>query len=197
MPEVPPWLLKRMKPRAAERFELPAKVDEGKRNDTLYRSGRSIRARGLNEPEILAALTAANGKRCDPPLPAGEVAQIAHSAATEPNRPDFGQMCTVRTSDAGAVRAEGDSAGELPIINRYNRPLREQVSDGIAALIKRNQRQAEVFDRSGALARIKIIEGAAEIEMFVTDSLTHVLTRPQTGLKTTARNIGRSNRASV
>ena len=70
-------------------------------------------------------------------------------------------MCTVRTSDAGAVRAEGDSAGELPIINRYYRLLREQVSDSIAAFIKRNQRQAEVFDRSVALSRIYIIEGAA------------------------------------
>ena len=175
LPEVPPWLLKRMKPEAAERFELPAKVDEGKRNDTLYRLGRSIRARGLDEPEILAALTAANGQRCDPPLPTREVAQIAHSAATEPDRPDFAQMRAARADGTGAVGAEGDGAGELPIINRYNRRFREQVSDGIAALVKRNQRKPEVFDRSGALARIKWIEGAAEIEMLVTDSLTHVL----------------------
>lgn len=118
--EVPPWLLERMKPEDAERFELPAKVGEGKRNDTLYHLGRSLRARGLAEPEIMATLTAANGQRCDPPLPAREVAQIAHSAATQPDRPDFAQMRD------GAPLSSSDAQAQWP------KPLKEAAYHGAA-----------------------------------------------------------------
>ena len=171
LPDVPLWLLERMKPRAAERFELPAKVSEGKRNDTLYRLGRSLRARGLAEPEILAALTAANGQRCDPPLPVREIAEIAQSAATEPNRRDFGRTQAASDGRAGSSATPADGAASLPIINRYNKRLRELVDESLEALVARNRRGATIFQRSGALARIKSPEAAAEIEMLDADSL--------------------------
>src|SRR5208282_116995 len=104
---------------------------EGKRNDTLYRLGRSLRARGLAEPEILAALTAANGQRCDPPLPVREIAEIAQSAATEPNRRDFRRTQAASDGRAGSSATPADGAASLPIINRYNKRLRELVDESL------------------------------------------------------------------
>jgi hypothetical protein len=87
--DVPPWLLERMKSTAATRFEMPAKVAEGRRNETLFRIGRSLRARGLFEAEILATLKTVNKTRCNPPMPEREIEAIARNAATEPDRPEF------------------------------------------------------------------------------------------------------------
>src|SRR5260370_18973257 len=78
-----------MKSSTRARLEAPAKVAEGSRNDTLFRLGRSLRARGFGEPEILATLIAVNGERCNPPLPRAEVQEIARQAAIAPDRPEF------------------------------------------------------------------------------------------------------------
>lgn len=58
----------------------PEKVQEGGRNDTLYRLACSLRGKGLGEAGITAALLAENRERCVPPLPAAEVEKIAKSA---------------------------------------------------------------------------------------------------------------------
>lgn len=58
----------------------PEKVQEGGRNDTLYRLACSLRGKGLGEAGITAALLAENRERCIPPLPAAEVEKIAKSA---------------------------------------------------------------------------------------------------------------------
>jgi putative DNA primase/helicase len=89
LPEIPRWLLDRINAPTKPHFEMAARVGEGKRNETLFRIGRSLKARGLAEEEILAALQSANGQRCDPPLDGKEVAQIAYNAATTPDRPEF------------------------------------------------------------------------------------------------------------
>lgn len=60
-----------------------APIGEGSRNDFLYRLGCSLRAKGLGEPAIIAALLAENAERCQPPLPAGEVQATAKSAASK------------------------------------------------------------------------------------------------------------------
>src|SRR5262249_47687024 len=51
--------------------------------------GRSLKSRGFTESEILSALIMANKRRCVPLLPRKEVEQIAHSAATMPDRREF------------------------------------------------------------------------------------------------------------
>jgi putative DNA primase/helicase len=89
LPEIPRWLLDRINAPTKPHFEMPARVGEGKRNETLFRIGRSLKARGVAEAEILAELQSANGQRCDPPLDGSEIAQIAHSAATTPDRAEF------------------------------------------------------------------------------------------------------------
>ncbi|MCI9310655.1 MAG: AAA family ATPase [Lawsonibacter sp.] len=58
----------------------PEKVQEGGRNDTLYRLACSLRGKGLGEAGITASLLEENRERCVPPLPAAEVEKIAKSA---------------------------------------------------------------------------------------------------------------------
>jgi len=56
-------------------------IPDGGRNNTLFQEGCRLRQRGLEEPEILATLTAMNQHRCHPPLPLREVQTIAEGAA--------------------------------------------------------------------------------------------------------------------
>jgi len=53
----------------------------GNRNAGLTSLAGSMRYHGMTEAEILAALNVANETRCDVPLPASEIAQIARSVA--------------------------------------------------------------------------------------------------------------------
>lgn len=55
-------------------------IGEGKRNETLFSIARGLRARGLGERAILAALLVDNDERCSPPLDPREVEVIAGSA---------------------------------------------------------------------------------------------------------------------
>lgn len=63
-------------------FELPEVVPEGGRNDTLFRYGRSLRAKGADDAEVLDCLIEANAERCAPPLPESEVQTTARSVCT-------------------------------------------------------------------------------------------------------------------
>lgn len=58
----------------------PEAFPEGRRNDGLFRLGRSLRAKGLSSAAVLAALEAENEARCVPPLDGDEVRRIAESA---------------------------------------------------------------------------------------------------------------------
>ena len=87
----PPWLLDMIMekhPAAGEkgRFDLPADIPEGQRNETLYRYACSLRSAGggLEFDEILEAVSAANRMRCKPPLPEDEVRALAESACKHP-----------------------------------------------------------------------------------------------------------------
>ena len=55
-------------------------VQEGRRNDVLFKLASSLRARGLSQKAIIAALMEENRSRCSPPLPNREVETIAKSA---------------------------------------------------------------------------------------------------------------------
>ena len=55
-------------------------VEEGGRNDTLFRMASGLRARGLSPEAIFAAVQAENTARCVPPLDADEVERIVQSA---------------------------------------------------------------------------------------------------------------------
>lgn len=82
----PDWLLELMYSKPANReqvrFELADKIAEGERNDTLHPCACSLRASGggLELPEILDAVLAANRSRCNPPLDESEVRKLVESA---------------------------------------------------------------------------------------------------------------------
>lgn len=55
-------------------------IKEGTRDDTLFRIGCRMRARGAGYEDILATLVAVNEQRCEPPLPWQQVEQKAAQA---------------------------------------------------------------------------------------------------------------------
>jgi hypothetical protein len=86
--EVPDWLLEELRAStAASTSKLngePGLIAEGARNDTLFRLGAALRAKGLAAEAIEAALLVENAAKCVPPLPEDEVRAIARSATRYP-----------------------------------------------------------------------------------------------------------------
>jgi hypothetical protein len=87
----PEWILRGRKPdvmmpgrRATRSVVDGGRIPEGRRNDTLFRVGCAMRARGGAMEEILAAVLAMN-RRCLPPLDEREVRAIALSASRYPS----------------------------------------------------------------------------------------------------------------
>ena len=67
---------------------VEGEIPSGERNRTLLSLGGTMRRRGMEEPEILAALLETNRGRCRPPLSEREVGRIAASVARyEPGAP--------------------------------------------------------------------------------------------------------------
>ena len=71
------------------RFHAPERIMGGSRNDTLWREGRSLKARGLAPEAIRAALHAENKSKSEPPLLLDEVDTIARNVVREADRPGF------------------------------------------------------------------------------------------------------------
>ena len=61
-------------------FEAPEAIQEGGRNDTLYRAACSLRKKGFAEKAILAAIEAENAAACIPPLSQKEIESIVKGA---------------------------------------------------------------------------------------------------------------------
>lgn len=77
--------------------ELPATFPQGERNNLLFKLGASLRARGLSETAIIAALNEENRARCTPPLSEKEVETIAVSCCRYP----AGEVTMSRQAVAG------------------------------------------------------------------------------------------------
>lgn len=60
--------------------EIPEKIRSGERNDQLFKTACSLRAKGLTEKEILGALREMNAERCDPPVKDYELVKLVESA---------------------------------------------------------------------------------------------------------------------
>lgn len=110
----------------APRFSVPETIPEGTRNATLFALARSLRVKGLSTRGILAALEEENAARCDPPMPAAELADIVQHAVTAPDRSDFDQARTEKaeaphlTDTGNASRFATQHAGVM----RYCWPRR-------------------------------------------------------------------------
>jgi len=119
--ETPQWLLMLMdakesmltpfvKPNSAI-SSISATIDEGSRNSTLTSLAGTMRARGMTEESIYAALLAENIARCNPPLEESEVKTIAHSVSRyQPNPP---QKKYYHRTDSGNAERLRDRFGPI------------------------------------------------------------------------------------
>ena len=62
------------------KFELPATIPSGQRNDVLFRYACSLQSKGIPNDAIFDYVSIANQQRCDPPVTDEEVATIVSSA---------------------------------------------------------------------------------------------------------------------
>ncbi len=99
------------------RYSDPREIREGQRNDTLYRVGRGLVAKGLSREAVKAALAAENRARCQPPLPDDEVEAIAEHVVTQPGRPGFAPA-----SGEGANGADADGLGLVALGDLLSEP---------------------------------------------------------------------------
>jgi hypothetical protein len=77
---MPDWLLALCQEQTkGARSDASAPIPEHQRNQTLFRMGASMRARGFERAPILAALLEVNRTQCHPPITEAEVAKIAQS----------------------------------------------------------------------------------------------------------------------
>ena len=81
--EAPAWLLAIVEERGRKGPAGPVgeKIPAGQRHSDLVSLAGSMRRRGMDAEAIFAALSVTNEKRCEPPLEAGDVREIAESVA--------------------------------------------------------------------------------------------------------------------
>lgn len=117
------WLARLTAPQRGRALGVAAEVfGEGRRNVGLFSIARSLRARGLDEEELEAALQVANTRRCVPPLDTREVESIARSACSVPAglSREYAEKRAAREADqeraAGRFRDRGtDAPGPVAI----------------------------------------------------------------------------------
>ena len=63
-----------------DKFTVPDKIPDGRRNDTIFKMACSLQAKGLTDGSILAACLSENRDKCNPPLDDEEVTKIVESA---------------------------------------------------------------------------------------------------------------------
>lgn len=98
-------ILHRRKPTAAV---AGASLITGNRNAGLTSLAGAMRHHGMSESEILAALTVANDTRCEIPLPASEIAQIARSVARYEPQTDVAASAALGADAVGELLAQKD-----------------------------------------------------------------------------------------
>jgi putative DNA primase/helicase len=69
-------------------LDLSGTITAGHRNDTLYRTGRALKAKQLPDAVVATTLTALNAKYT-PPLDATELDGLIRQVTTQPDRADF------------------------------------------------------------------------------------------------------------
>lgn len=78
--------------------KLPEKILKGFRTNTLFKYASSLRGIGLNQQEILVAVTRENDKRCEPKLDSGRLKEIAKCAAKYPTNEEKKKMEGAKSS---------------------------------------------------------------------------------------------------
>lgn len=107
---MPLWMLMKLTAANDEpSFRSPTTIGAGERNTTLYRTGRSLHAKGLSDAAVREALRAENAEKCQPPLPESELDAILHSVLTQADAPGFVAVNQVQPcTDVGNGRRFAD-----------------------------------------------------------------------------------------
>ena len=87
-----------------EKFILPKIIEEGQRNDTLFRYGASLRAGNISAADILQMLKEVNQDRVKPPLPQTEVDQIYDSLMSYPAGTPMEKILKSQEKDTGEIK---------------------------------------------------------------------------------------------
>ena len=82
-------------------FHTPEKIYAGERNATLFKLARALKAKGLSESEILAALQSVNASRCVPPLDDPKEIPQARARRRRRRTADFAHPDTMPTLAPG------------------------------------------------------------------------------------------------
>lgn len=114
---MPEWLAELLDAPPATVATPADAIPEGERNATLYRLARSLKARGLAESAVLAAVHAENTARCRPPLPESEVTALVANALTQPDRPRFADKATEHEKSNLSPGADPIAAALHGVIN--------------------------------------------------------------------------------
>jgi hypothetical protein len=147
-------------------------VGEGRRNERLYRLGRSFVANRMSPSAIENALLEENRTHCQPPLPEAEVRQIASHVVKQPDRPDFERP--TRDEDP------------RPEIDTGNLGLAEMAAAAWAAIEGANA-PPRVFLYAGALAWLVAGDaGVPTVQVMTLDHVRHRLAEVATFIRWTA-----------
>lgn len=114
---LPDWLHRLLTSDTEERGDTPTRtgavIPEGRRNNSLFKLGCSMRGRGASHEAIEAALLAENQRRCQPPLCEQEVLNIARSSSGyEPD--EAASQPIERSSDTPLPIYRDDEIEDLP-----------------------------------------------------------------------------------
>ena len=139
LPELPSWVIALAgRKRVANKRSAgaPATFPEGGRNDGLYKLACSLRAKGLEQSEILPALLAANAERCVPPLDDVEVSKIVASACTTILAPLQNRPCNSPRArvDCGTARQQEEQVHPLDARERGADPAKRSNVRGTVPL---------------------------------------------------------------
>lgn len=141
-----------MKPKV----DIPTVLPEGERNIMLFKLAASLRAKGLTDIALEAALQAENVARCVPPLDEKEVHTIAHSAAK------YMPGTTAEQAQAAAVaqlQEVGDTAADI---------LADTTLDAIVAIadeVERYRQIAKLRMKAKPLGIIKEFESTIKAKI--------------------------------
>ena len=100
-------------PAEAKRFVLPDVISEGGRNNTLFKYGCSLQAKGWADDALTNELLQTNIDRCDPPLPRRDMDRIIEQALKYPK----GNPVPDWVADMNENHAVVAEAGKARVLN--------------------------------------------------------------------------------
>lgn len=124
-PKAPAWLLDRMRVASSNNgagagFKLDdGPILNGTRNSTLFRLGRSLRAKGLPAAVIADALKVINQRQCQTPLDDAELAAITASVLGNGDDPSFARKPEPENTTVAGDPSPSFALGDILIADKF------------------------------------------------------------------------------